>query len=108
MPLLLSNVLQCFRLFEESEYDAMTPYSSPEIHRVPLDGTVLHMVSMGLNDARKFPFIEPPNAESLENAIVGLREVNAMNADESLTVTGQMLSKLPVDVHVGKSSLEMC
>ena len=92
----------CFRLFEESDYAALAEYSTPEIHRVPLDGTVLQMVAMGLNDARKFPFVEPPNKESLENAVLSLKEVGAMNPDESLTVTGRMLSKLPVDVSVGK------
>ena len=89
-------------MFEESDYAALAEYSTPEIHRVPLDGTVLQMVAMGLNDARKFPFVEPPNKESLENAVLSLKEVGAMNPDESLTVTGRMLSKLPVDVSVGK------
>ena len=92
----------CFRLFEESEYAAMNAYSTPEIHRAPLDGTVLQMVAMGLNDARKFPFVESPAPETLENAIMSLKEVGAMNHDESLTITGRMLSKLPVDVNVGK------
>ena len=33
---------------------------------------------------------------------MSLKEVGAMNPDESLTVVGRMLSKLPVDVSVGK------
>ena len=92
----------CFRLFSEKDYTAMTPYSKPEIERVPLDSLVLQMVSMGLPDARKFPFIEPPTPESLENAISSLKEQGAMAEDESLTVTGKMLSNLPVDVSIGK------
>ena len=92
----------CFRLFSEKDYMAMTPYSKPEIERVPLDSLVLQMVSMGLPDARKFPFIEPPAAESLENSITSLKEQGAMAEDESLTVTGKMLSNLPVDVCIGK------
>ena len=92
----------CFRLFSEKDYMAMAPYSKPEIERVPLDSLVLQMVSMGLPDARKFPFIEPPAAESLENSISSLKEQGAMAEDESLTVTGKMLSNLPVDVCIGK------
>ena len=92
----------CFRLFGESEFQDMAPFSTPEIHRSPLDSTVLQMVSMGLADARKFPFLEPPTPEALENAISSLKEVNAMNRDETLTITGQMLAKLPVDVSIGK------
>ena len=92
----------CYRLYGESEYKALTPFSTPEIQRVPLDSIVLQMVSMGLSDVRKFPFIEPPSLESLEESVMVLKAQNALNEDESLTVTGQMLAKLPVDVVLGK------
>ena len=98
----------CFRLFSEKDYTAMAPYSKPEIERVPLDSLVLQMVSMGLPDARKFPFIEPPAPESLENSISSLKEQGAMSEDESLTVTGKMLSNLPVDVSIGKMLIMGC
>merc|ERR1719481_162338 len=57
---------------------------------------------MGLPDCRKFPFIEPPKPEALENSITVLKEQEAMTENESLTVTGKMLSNLPVDVSIGK------
>ena len=80
----------------------MAPYSKPEIERVPLDSLVLQMVAMGLPDCRKFPFIEPPKPETLENSITVLKEVEAMTEDETLTVTGKVLANLPVDVSIGK------
>jgi hypothetical protein len=92
----------CFRLFSETEYQAMEAYSKPEIERVPLDSLVLQMVSMGLPDCRKFPFIEPPRPEALENSITVLKEQDAMTEDETLTVTGKVLANLPVDVSIGK------
>lgn len=92
----------CYRLYAESEYSEFTPYSKPEIERVPLDSLVLQMVSMGLPDARKFPFIEPPPPESLENSILVLKEQGAMTEDERLTTMGKMLANLPVDVSIGK------
>ena len=51
---------------------------------------------------RKFPFVEAPSPESLENSILTLKEVGAMNEDESLTVIGEALANLPVDVNIGK------
>lgn len=60
------------------------------------------MVSMGLPDVRQFPFIEPPPRESLEESVMVLKAQNALNNDESLTVIGQMLANLPVDVCIGK------
>ena len=92
----------CFRLYSEAEYSSLSPYSKPEIERVPLDSLVLQMVAMGLPDARKFPFIEPPPPESLENSILVLKEQGAMTAEERLTPMGRLLSNLPVDVSIGK------
>ncbi len=92
----------CFRLFSENEFKALKPFTTPEIQRVPLDSIILQMVSMGLPDVRKFPFIEPPPAESLEESVMVLKAQNALNDDESLTVTGKMLANLPVDVSIGK------
>lgn len=48
-------------------------YSTPELQRVPLDSSLLQMIAMGLPDARKFPFIESPPADSIENAILSLK-----------------------------------
>ena len=52
----------------------MEQYSTPELQRVPLDSLLLQMVSMGLPDARKFPFIEPPPMENIENSIRTLQQ----------------------------------
>ena len=60
----------------------MEKFSTPEIQRVPLDSIVLQMVSMGLPDVRKFPFIEPPPIESLEESVLVLKAQDALNPDE--------------------------
>jgi len=64
----------CYRLYSEEEFDTMAPYTTPEILRVPLDSLLLQMVAMGLPDARRFPFIEAPPAESIEQSITTLKE----------------------------------
>lgn len=92
----------CFRMYDESEYEAFDDYSVPEIQRVPLDSLVLQMISMGLPDARKFPFIEPPSLESLENALVSLIEHGALYNNEKITPIGNLLTRLPVDIAIGK------
>ena len=63
----------CFRLFSEKDYAEFSAYATPEIQRVPLDSMILQMVSMGLPDARKFPFIEPPSCDSIENSLNSLK-----------------------------------
>jgi len=92
----------CFRLYSEQEFSQMAAYSKPEVERVPLDSTVLQLTAMGLPDVRKFPFIEPPPPESLENSISILKEQGALTETEELTAVGKVLSGLPVDVSIGK------
>ena len=85
----------CFRLYAESEYSSFSPYSKPEIERVPLDSLVLQMISMGLPDARKFPFIEPPPPESLENSILVLKEQGALDNRKDIYLSDLNNSTLP-------------
>ncbi|XP_033630988.1 probable ATP-dependent RNA helicase DHX34 isoform X1 [Asterias rubens] len=92
----------CFRLYDESDYDEFQEYSTPEIHRVPLDSLILQMMALGLNDPRKFPFIEPPPASSVESSIIFLKEQGALTQQEKLTSIGRLLADLPVDVVIGK------
>lgn len=63
-----------YRLYSEEEYKGLEQYSTPELQRVPLDSLLLQMIAMGLPDPRKFPFIEAPPADSIENSILSLKE----------------------------------
>ena len=95
----------CFRLYSESDYHAFSQYTTPEIHRVPLDSIILQMVSLGITHIREFPFIEPPPASNVENSIHFLKQQGALTDSENLTPIGHMLAQLPVDVVVGKMLL---
>ncbi|XP_012137254.2 putative ATP-dependent RNA helicase DHX34 isoform X1 [Megachile rotundata] len=92
----------CYRLYSEEEYMALEKYSTPELQRVPLDSLLLQMIAMGLPDARKFPFIEPPPSESIENSILSLKEHGALTDNEKITCIGKTLARLPVDITIGK------
>ncbi|KAG7203421.1 hypothetical protein KM043_013488 [Ampulex compressa] len=92
----------CYRIYSEEEYKGLEKYSTPEIQRVPLDSLLLQMMAMGLPDARKFPFIEPPPPESIENSILSLKEHAALTENEKLTCIGKTLARLPVDITIGK------
>lgn len=64
----------CYRLYAEKAYNELEEYSQAEIHRVPLESLLLQMISMGLPDARLFPFIEPPAADTIENGLLSLKK----------------------------------
>jgi len=95
----------CFRLYSESDYQAFSQYTTPEIQLVPLESIILQMVALGIDRIRDFPFIEPPPASNVENSIHTLKQQGALTDDETLTPIGQMLAQLPVDVVIGKMLL---
>lgn len=63
----------CYRIYSEKSFLELEAYSAAEIQRVPLESLLLQMISMGLPDARLFPFIEPPPSEAIENGILSLK-----------------------------------
>ncbi|CAF3706816.1 unnamed protein product, partial [Rotaria sp. Silwood1] len=99
----------CYRLYSEHDYLSFQEYSTPEIRRVPLDSLILQMISMGLKDPRKFPFVEPPDMTAIDSALLRLQEQAALSTiDCSLTSIGSMLARLPVDVSIGKILIFAC
>lgn len=121
------HIVLSHRIYSEEDYKILERYSTPELQRVPLDSSLLQMIAMGLPDARKFPFIEPPPDDSIENAILSLKDhvgisilpflyllqrnckyqVNcfyqgALTDNEKITCVGKTLARLPVDITIGK------
>ncbi|CRK97635.1 CLUMA_CG011020, isoform A [Clunio marinus] len=92
----------CYRLYSEKEYYDLEAYTKAEIFRVPLESLLLQMISMGLPNARLFPFIEPPAMESIENSILALKNLEALTMSEKLTPLGKTLARIPVEVSIGK------
>jgi len=119
----INNIVTFYRIYSEEEYKMLEKYSTPELQRVPLDSSLLQMIAMGLPDVRKFPFIEPPPATSIENAILSLKDhvgevffvflakyqykaklssQGALTDNEKITCIGKTLARLPVDITIGK------
>ncbi|KAM7541510.1 hypothetical protein Aperf_G00000039513 [Anoplocephala perfoliata] len=103
----------CFRFFKEEEYNEFQPFTTPEIRRVPLDLLALQMMAMGLPDVKRFPFIEPPEAKSLDEALetlvlhgAAVRLVSKTDDSTSerivITPLGRLLAELPVELAIGR------
>ena len=69
----------CIRLYSEADFDTFQPYSTPELQRVSLGAVVLQMASMGLQDARKFPFLQSPTDAAISSAVTLLEEHGALD-----------------------------
>jgi ATP-dependent helicase HrpB len=67
----------CVRLWSEASHQQRAEQTLPEIRRVDLAGAVLHLLSAGETDIRKFPWLEPPRAEAVAQAVQLLDRLGA-------------------------------
>jgi HrpA-like RNA helicase len=95
----------CYRLYSEEDFKNFDPFTPAEIHLVPLESLLLHMISLGLSDLKHFPFLEKPSEKSIEEGVEKLKFTGALELKVdclSLTPLGDALGQLPVDLTVGK------
>ncbi|CAN0376364.1 unnamed protein product, partial [Hapterophycus canaliculatus] len=67
----------CFRLYSRDTFDRLPPFAEPEIRRCPLEGLVLQMKSLGLEDPRYFPYLSPPPPQNPRSALESLALLGA-------------------------------
>ncbi|KAH3745620.1 ATP-dependent RNA helicase [Pelomyxa schiedti] len=94
----------CFRLYSRTEFNHFLPYTVPEILRVPLESVVLQIKALELGDPRVFKFVQSPGADVITMSVNSLKTHQALcdNSREDVTPLGVVLSRLPVEVPIGK------
>lgn len=93
---------QCFRLYSEACLASFSPETIPEIQRTNLSSMVLYLKALGVVDVLGFDFLDPPSQEQLEEALVELHLLGAIDGSGGITDTGRQMSHLPVDPSLGK------
>ena len=96
----------CIRLYDEAGFAARPEHPEPEIRRADLAAVLLRMLSLGLRDVERFPFIDPPDRRHVNDGLRLLRELGAVDAGGDLTKTGRRLARLPLDPRIGRMLLE--
>ncbi|SNX86964.1 related to ECM16 - putative DEAH-box RNA helicase [Melanopsichium pennsylvanicum] len=86
----------CYRLYSSAVYeDHFSQFSSPEILRTPVDGLVLSMKAMNIDNVANFPFPTPPDRVALKKAEQILTHLGALKAPAvASTSMGQNKRKL--------------
>jgi ATP-dependent helicase HrpA len=98
----------CVRLYSEADFNERPAFTEPEVLRSNLANVALHLLALGL-DVETFPFPDPPSPAALKGAFRQLHELGAVDGpglDARLTPEGRRMSKLPVDVALGKILLK--
>ncbi|CAE7122042.1 unnamed protein product [Rhizoctonia solani] len=81
----------CYRLYSSALYESHFPtHAKPEIERMPVEGVVLQMKSMGIDAVVNFPFPTPPEREALRRAEVTLAHLGALAGEGKIIVGGQI------------------
>ncbi|KAL0088354.1 P-loop containing nucleoside triphosphate hydrolase protein [Phycomyces blakesleeanus] len=94
----------CYRLYSSAVFDHdFEQFSTPEISRMPIEGVVLNMKSMGIDNVVNFPFPTPPERQTLSKAEKLLGYLGAIDTDvKHITPVGQAMANLPVTPRFAK------
>ncbi len=97
------------RLYSEEDFLGRPEFTDPEILRTNLATVILQMLSLGLGEISKFPFVQPPDNRNINDGIRLLEELAAVKQGPQqlpqLTDTGRNLSKFPIDPRLSKMLL---
>lgn len=101
------------RLYSREDYETRPRFTDPEILLTSLGAVVLHMLSVGVaktgEDITNFGFIDPPDIKAVSDGFNELSELGAISRKSgfiTLTHIGRELSKLPIDIRLGRMIIE--
>lgn len=100
---------QCFKLYTREGESRMLAQQIPELLRTPLEQLCLQIKATGERDVTTFlqRAIDPPSTQALEQAIVTLRNVGAIDEtpEGKLTALGKHMANIPADLRISKMIL---
>ena len=73
----------CLRLWSRDEHSHRPTQEVPEVKRLDLAEVVLTLKAAGVDDLRKFRWLEPPDEQSLAHAEELLTDLGALKSDEA-------------------------
>ena len=79
--------------------------TTPEIQRTNLNGTILLLKSLGINDLLDFDFMDPPPTDTIVRAVEQLYALGALNNAGELTKVGRQMAEFPTDPMLAKAIL---
>ncbi|KAE8210621.1 hypothetical protein CF327_g5518 [Tilletia walkeri] len=98
----------CFHLFTKHRHDQyLAEHPQPEMLRLSLQELALKLKIMkikigdSIQDALT-QALDPPTEVNVQRAVAALIEVKALTTTEEITPLGRHLSRMPLDVHMGK------
>lgn len=95
---------KCFRLYTKQAYmNELDENTVPEIQRTNLNGVILMLKSLGINDLLDFDFMDPPQTDTIVRAVEQLYALGALNNAGELTKVGRQMAEFPTDPMLAKA-----
>lgn len=87
----------CYRLYSSAVFNNIfSDFSLAEISKIPVDGVVLLMKSMGIDKVANFPFPTQPEPTALLEAERCLKALEALDSSGKLTSLGKAMARYPM------------
>ncbi|XP_034840675.1 ATP-dependent RNA helicase DHX33 [Maniola hyperantus] len=92
-----------YRLYTAADFAARQHHNTPEIVRCPLASTMLMLIAAGM-DPGTFPLLDSPPRDSIQAALVLLKEIGAVDNENNpkLTILGKKMTAFPIDPKYSK------
>ena len=92
-----------YRLYSSAVYERdFQEHAVPEILRTPIEGVVLQLKSMKLQNIASFPFPTPPDLGNLMKAEKLLTHLGSLTVEGNITLHGQELAQYPLSPRYAK------
>jgi ATP-dependent helicase HrpB len=87
----------CLRLWTKHEHEQRPLQEAAEVKRLDLAEVVLTLKASGVEDVYAFRWLEPPSRQSLDHAVVLLKDLGALeNTTGALTELGRRMLAFPL------------
>ncbi|KAL4092934.1 hypothetical protein PRIC1_011923 [Phytophthora ramorum] len=98
---------KCYRLYNKVSYEEMAQETVPEIQRTNLANTVLYLKLLGIQDVLGFPYLDPPDEDSLLDALKQLYVLGALDASTGeATPLGKLMAAFPLEPKLSRALVE--
>jgi len=92
----------CVRLWTERDHAGRQRQDPPELHRVDLAETLLHLHAAGVADLAGFPWVDAPLPSSVERAELLLNDLGALDDAGDVTELGVRLASFPLHPRISR------
>jgi ATP-dependent helicase HrpB len=86
----------CMRLWSRDEHGHRALQELPEVKRLDLSEVILTLKAAGVQDLRKFRWLEAPDEQSLAHAEELLHDLGALDKNNSITPVGRKMLAFPL------------